>query len=78
MTHSAEYESFPLSSAIILIVPMCLLAATLTVSGCKPVGPDYSRPGYQAPAVYKEAGASTVVAPPNPPGTAIESSFGSG
>jgi len=25
MTHSAEYESFPLSSAIILIVPMCLL-----------------------------------------------------
>jgi NodT family efflux transporter outer membrane factor (OMF) lipoprotein len=46
----------------------CLLAATLTVSGCKPVGPDYSRPGYQAPAVYKEAGASTVVAPPNPPG----------
>ena len=25
MTHSAEYESFPLASAIILIVPMCLL-----------------------------------------------------
>lgn len=25
LTHSAEYESFPLSTAIILIVPMCLL-----------------------------------------------------
>ena len=25
LTHSAEYESFALSSAIILIVPMCLL-----------------------------------------------------
>ena len=27
LTHSAEYESFALSSAIILIVPMCLLCA---------------------------------------------------
>src|SRR5205085_5449069 len=26
LTHSAEYESFALSSAIILIVPMCLLS----------------------------------------------------
>ena len=25
LTHSAEYESFALSTAIILIVPMCLL-----------------------------------------------------
>jgi len=33
------------------------------------VGPDYNRPGYQAPAVYKEAGASTaLVPPPNPAG----------
>jgi NodT family efflux transporter outer membrane factor (OMF) lipoprotein len=37
--------------------------------GCKPVGPDYNRPGYQAPAAYKETGASTVVVPPpSPPG----------
>ena len=27
-SHSAEYESFALSTAIILIVPMCLLAAS--------------------------------------------------
>jgi NodT family efflux transporter outer membrane factor (OMF) lipoprotein len=46
-----------------------LLAASLLLAGCKPVSPDYSRPGYQAPAVYKEAGAaSVVVPPPNPAG----------
>jgi NodT family efflux transporter outer membrane factor (OMF) lipoprotein len=46
-----------------------VLVASLTLAGCKPVGPDYNRPGYQAPAVYKEAGASTVVVPPpNPAG----------
>jgi NodT family efflux transporter outer membrane factor (OMF) lipoprotein len=42
------------------------------LAGCKPLGPDYSRPGYTAPPVYKEAGASTVLVPlappPNPPG----------
>ena len=51
-------------------------AAALTASvalglltGCKPVGPDYHRPGYQAPAAYKGTGASTVVTPPpNPAG----------
>jgi outer membrane protein TolC len=47
---------------------IALLALTL-LAGCKPVGPNYSRPGYQAPAAYKEAGATTVLAPPpNPTG----------
>jgi NodT family efflux transporter outer membrane factor (OMF) lipoprotein len=46
-----------------------VLFASLTLAGCKPVGPDYNRPGNQAPAIYKEAGASTVVVPPpNPAG----------
>jgi NodT family efflux transporter outer membrane factor (OMF) lipoprotein len=46
-----------------------VLLALVFLAGCKPVGPDYNRPGYQAPAAYKEAGASTVVAPPpNPAG----------
>ena len=50
-------------------VPAAVLLASLTLAGCKPVGPDYNRPGYQAPAVYKETGASTVVVPPpNPAG----------
>jgi NodT family efflux transporter outer membrane factor (OMF) lipoprotein len=45
------------------------------LAGCKPVGPDYHRPGYNAPTVYKETGASTVTPsgvtpPPNPTGGA--------
>jgi NodT family efflux transporter outer membrane factor (OMF) lipoprotein len=37
--------------------------------GCKPVGPDYKRPEYQAPASYKETGGSAVIMPPpNPAG----------
>ncbi len=41
----------------------------ILLAGCKPVGPNYTRPTYQAPTVYKEAGASTVVTPPpNPTG----------
>jgi NodT family efflux transporter outer membrane factor (OMF) lipoprotein len=48
-----------------------LLALGL-LAGCKPVGPDYNRPGYTAPPAYKETGASTVqvplAPPPNPAG----------
>jgi len=47
-----------------------LLPCSLLLTGCKPVGPDYNRPGYNAPAVYKEAGASTVTPPPSPSGGA--------
>ncbi len=46
-----------------------LLAVTL-LAGCKLVGPNYNRPGYQAPTAYKETGASAVVPPPNPAGGA--------
>ncbi len=49
-----------------------MLAALLVLAiatGCKPVGPDYKRPEYQAPASYKETGSSAVVVPPpNPSG----------
>lgn len=44
------------------------LAILLSLTACKPVGPDYSRPGYTAPAAYKETGATQVTPPPNPPG----------
>ncbi len=45
------------------------LAALLLLSSCKPVGPNYSRPATTAPVAYKEAGASTAIAPPpNPAG----------
>jgi NodT family efflux transporter outer membrane factor (OMF) lipoprotein len=49
-------------------IAICTLSGLALLSGCKPVGPDYNRPGYNAPTVYKEAGASTVVPPPNPQG----------
>jgi NodT family efflux transporter outer membrane factor (OMF) lipoprotein len=45
--------------------------ALILVAGCKPVGPNYNRPGYSAPPAYKETGAITVAAPPpNPQGGA--------
>jgi NodT family efflux transporter outer membrane factor (OMF) lipoprotein len=34
------------------------------LTGCKPVGPNYNRPGFDAPSVYKETGASSAVVPP--------------
>ena len=50
---------------------VCASLALILVSGCKPVGPNYSRPGYSAPPAYKESGATTVVLPPpNPQGGA--------
>ncbi|SPE30884.1 RND efflux system, outer membrane lipoprotein, NodT family [Candidatus Sulfotelmatomonas gaucii] len=42
----------------------------LLLSACKPVGPNYNRPGYTAPPAYKETGATSVVPPPNPQGGA--------
>jgi NodT family efflux transporter outer membrane factor (OMF) lipoprotein len=41
--------------------------SVLLLTGCKPVGPDYNRPAYQAPAAYKEIGATTVLQPPAAP-----------
>ncbi len=35
----------------------CSPARLVLLAGCKPVGPNYTRPGYQAPAAYKETGA---------------------
>jgi len=50
---------------------VCASLALILVSGCKPVGPNYSRPDYSAPPAFKESGATTVVLPPpNPQGGA--------
>ncbi|MGB8259852.1 MAG: TolC family protein, partial [Terracidiphilus sp.] len=43
-----------------------LASLPLLLAGCKPVGPDYSRPAYQPPAAYKETGASALQPPPAP------------
>ncbi len=50
------------------ICSSCALFALTLLAGCKPVGPNYSRPGYAAPATYKETGATAVVPPPAPAG----------
>ena len=44
------------------------LVAPLFLTACKPVGPDYNRPAYHAPDIYKETGAPSIVPPPNPTG----------
>jgi NodT family efflux transporter outer membrane factor (OMF) lipoprotein len=51
-----------------ILLALGVAAPLLLLAGCKPVGPDYSRPGYQAPAAYKEAGASSVQPPAAPQG----------
>jgi NodT family efflux transporter outer membrane factor (OMF) lipoprotein len=57
------------SPRISTTVVFALLASLISLTACKPVGPDYNRPTYQAPAVYKEGGAtSVVIPPPNPAG----------
>ena len=58
----------PLGSRYGLSV-LAVSALAIVISGCKPVGPNYKRPGYDAPPAYKETGASSaVVPPPNPAG----------
>lgn len=47
------------------------LSLCLLLTGCKPVGPNYNRPGYSAPPAYEESGAAAVIVPPpNPQGGA--------
>jgi NodT family efflux transporter outer membrane factor (OMF) lipoprotein len=51
------------------IVASAGLCALSLLSGCKPVGPNYTRPPFTAPPVYKETGApSVILPPPNPNG----------
>src|ERR1035437_7030749 len=47
--------------------PLALSFALLLLAGCKPVGPNYNRPVYTAPPVYKETGAPTALVPPPSP-----------
>ena len=46
-----------------------VLCGTLTLTACRPVGPNYTPPSVTAPALYKETGSTAVaVPPPNPNG----------
>jgi len=44
-----------------------IFVAAIFLAGCKPVGPNYNRPGYEAPPAYKETGATSVLQPPPAP-----------
>jgi NodT family efflux transporter outer membrane factor (OMF) lipoprotein len=44
------------------------VAASLLLTGCKPVGPNYAKPASTAPAAYRETGAAAVQPPENPAG----------
>jgi NodT family efflux transporter outer membrane factor (OMF) lipoprotein len=46
------------------------LFALILLAACKPAGPNYNRPGYEAPSAYKETGATAVQPPPAPAGGA--------
>ena len=61
----AEFRASGLS-VLKLGISLFTLTLTLVVAGCKPVGPNYQRPVYVTPDVYKEVGASTVTVPPPP------------
>ena len=55
-------------AAALAALPAALLALG-ALTGCKPVGPNYSRPGFPTAPAYKETGAtSVIVPPPNPAG----------
>ncbi len=56
------------SPALALLFLAPLLLCCLLLAACKPVGPNFNKPAYNAPPTYKETGAATVVPPPNPPG----------
>jgi outer membrane protein TolC len=62
-----NFAGCPTLAAFLFLRLGWVFAAASLLTGCKPVGPNYNRPGYQAPAAYKETGASTVLAPPPAP-----------
>lgn len=57
----------PVGSARNRTAALAILCAATALTGCKPVGPNYSRPAYRAPAIYKDTGATSVVTPPPTP-----------
>ena len=60
----------PVGPARNRLATLFALCAAIALTGCKPVGPNYHRPAYQAPAAYKDTGATSVTPPPNPQGGA--------
>jgi NodT family efflux transporter outer membrane factor (OMF) lipoprotein len=59
-----------LGTGEIRLATLTAFCVLFTLTGCKPVGPNYNRPGYSAPAAYTETRAASVVPPQNPNGGA--------
>ena len=69
LLQDAPSANFFADSLVARIAVLAAFGAAFALTGCKPVGPNYHRPAYQAPAVYKDTGATSVMAPPpNPAG----------
>jgi NodT family efflux transporter outer membrane factor (OMF) lipoprotein len=66
LDRAQQWTPNPWSSLIAPGVGLAIAALGL-ITGCKPVGPDYQRPGFEPPPIYKETGASNVTVPPPPP-----------
>ena len=65
-----EFTGCPtLTASLFLRLGWVFMGAAL-LTGCKPVGPNYNRPAYDAPPAYKETGATAVIPPPAPAGGA--------
>ena len=64
---SVAKNGCPTLAAFLFLRLGWVFTAIVFLTGCKPVGPDYNRPAYQAPAAYQESGASTVLQPPPSP-----------
>jgi NodT family efflux transporter outer membrane factor (OMF) lipoprotein len=64
--HRPEQRTSDQSARSARIIALLAASAMALLAGCKPVGPDYNKPGFSAPPAYKETGAPSVVPPPNP------------
>jgi NodT family efflux transporter outer membrane factor (OMF) lipoprotein len=60
------WDTTVLNRALVRYVAAVTVAAASLLTGCKPVGPNYQKPAFTAPAAYKETGAPSVVPPPPP------------
>jgi NodT family efflux transporter outer membrane factor (OMF) lipoprotein len=49
-----------------LMAAIASLGAIGFLTGCKPVGPNYNKPGFTPPPAYKETGAPSITPPPKP------------
>jgi len=60
----ADFEHRRVGARFNTLFGTLVVCLAIFLVGCKPVGPNYSRPGYNAPSSYRETGATAVTVPP--------------